>query len=163
MEFTMIGKVDHYSIKSGSKTVGILTLSPKWELLQNNDKFDIVSRASEQKLKEELDQEVQIVNEVQVVKIISKETKKEPKCTCGVIDDYYANTFNCRKHGKGVRIDLRWPDPVDSDETKEEKPTVKRERPTTPTYETKHEAEPETTIDYKAKVWTWLANNSDDE
>ena len=163
MEFTMIGKVDHYSIKSGSKTVGILTLSPKWELLQNNGKFDIVSRAPEQKPKEELEQEVQIVDEVQVAKIISKETKKEAKCTCGVIDDYYANTFNCRKHGKGVRIDLRWPDPVDSDEAQDEKPTVKRERPATPIYEIKNEDNPEAAIDYKAKVWTWLANNSDDE
>ena len=88
---------------------------------------------------------------------------KEQKCTCGVIDDYYANTFNCRKHGKGVRIDLRWPDPVDSDEAQDEKPTVKRERPATPTYEIKSEDKPEAAIDYKAKVWTWLANNADDE
>ena len=158
-EFVKIGKVEHYSIKSGTKTIGILTLSPKWELARTNGGFEIIPVPPEVKL----EQEVQVVNEVQVVKTVNKETKREPKCTCGVIDDYYSNTFNCRKHGKGVRIDLRWPDPVDSDETKEEKPTVKREKPTTSTYETKHEAEPEAAIDYKAKVWTWLANDSGDE
>ena len=142
----MIGKVDHYSIKSGSKTVGILTLSPRWELLQNNGKFDIVSRAPEQKPKEELEQEVQIVNEVQVAKIISKETKKEAKCTCGVIDDYYANTFNCRIHGKGVRIDVRAPTYA----------------PPSPP-ESTNEGETNVTIDCKMKVWKWLKDQSDDE
>ena len=137
MEVIKVGKVEHYSIKSENKTIGILTLSPKWDVVSTERGFEIIKR---EPAVETGEQEVQIVGEVR------KEKGEEVTCTCGVIDDYYLNTFNCRIHGKGVRIDVRAPTYA----------------PPSPS-ESTNEGETNVTIDCKMKVWKWLKDQSDDE
>ena len=140
MEVVKVGKVEHYSIKSGNKTIGILTLSPKWDIVPTGGGFEIIHLGPAAETEE---QEVQIVGEVK------KEKGEEKKCTCGIIDDFYLNTFNCHTHGKGVKVDVRAPPYVP--------PTPSKSR------EVEEESKVDITIDCKMKVWKWLENQSDDE